>query len=49
MQGAFKSSLAEHDIHFHVDSVGRPYVCDYAQCESPGVSVDEARLVEPRP
>ncbi len=33
---------APHDIHFHFDSVGRPYVCDYARCESPGVSVDEA-------
>lgn len=33
---------AAHDIHFHFDSVGRPYVCDHAKCESPGVRVDEA-------
>jgi hypothetical protein len=32
---------AQHDVHGHLDSVGRPYVCDYARCDSPGVSVDE--------
>jgi hypothetical protein len=35
-------ATAQHDIHFHFDSVGRPYVCDHARCESPGVNVDEA-------
>jgi hypothetical protein len=32
----------QHDVHFHVDSVGRPYVCDYARCDSPGLTADEA-------
>jgi hypothetical protein len=32
------SAPAQHDVHFHVDSAGRPYVCDYARCDSPGVS-----------
>jgi hypothetical protein len=33
----------QHDVHhFHVDSVGRPYVCDYARCDSPGLTSDEA-------
>jgi hypothetical protein len=32
------SAPAQQDVHFHVDSTGRPYVCDYARCESPAVS-----------
>lgn len=32
------SAPAQHDVHFHIDSAGRPYVCDYARCESPAVS-----------
>ena len=35
----------QHDVHFHVDSVGRPYVCDYARCDSPSLTPDEAVLV----
>jgi hypothetical protein len=33
------------DVHFHLDSVGRPYVCDYARCDSPGLTTDEAVLI----
>ena len=56
MQDAFKSSLCgaygsgtsnEHkDVHFHVHSVGRPYVCDYARCDSPGLTAEETELVD---
>jgi hypothetical protein len=28
--------------HFHVDADGRPFVCDFARCESPGLTVAEA-------
>ena len=35
----------QHQVHCHVDSGGRPYVCDYARCDSPGLSPDEAVLV----
>ncbi len=36
---------APYDVHCHLDSAGRPYVCDYARCESPGLTADEAVLV----
>ncbi len=33
------SARPEHeDVHFHLDSEGRPFVCDTARCESPGLS-----------
>lgn len=32
----------QHDVHFHLDSGGRPYVCDYTRCDSPGLTADEA-------
>ncbi len=35
----------QHDVHCHVDSGGRPYVCDYARCDSPGLTPDEAMVV----
>jgi hypothetical protein len=28
------------DVHFHADANGRPYVCDYARCTSPGLDVE---------
>ena len=37
--------VVQHDVHCHLDSAGRPYVCDYARCESPGLTADEAVLV----
>lgn len=33
------------DIHFHVDSDGRPFVCDTARCESPALSHDEVGFI----
>jgi hypothetical protein len=27
--------------HFHADATGRPYVCDNARCESPGLDPRE--------
>jgi hypothetical protein len=38
-------ATVQHDVHFHVGSGGRPYVCDYTRCESPGLTADEAVLV----
>jgi len=38
-------AAVQHDVHFHVDSGGRPYVCDYTRCDSPGLTADEAVLV----
>lgn len=29
---------AHADVHFHLDSDGRPFVCDTARCESPALS-----------
>ena len=26
------------DVHFHLDSEGRPFVCDVVRCESPSLS-----------
>jgi hypothetical protein len=32
----------DHDgTHFHADADGRPYVCDYAHCTSPGLDPRE--------
>lgn len=41
------SAPAQHHVHCHIDAGGRPYVCDYARCESPGVSLDEVQLLQP--
>lgn len=33
---------SRHDsTHFHLSHDGRPYVCDFAHCDSPGLTVDE--------
>jgi hypothetical protein len=37
-------ATTQHDVHFHVDPGGRPYVCDYARCESPGLTCHEAQV-----
>jgi hypothetical protein len=29
------------DVHFHLDSEGRPFVCDTPRCESPALSHSE--------
>ena len=32
----------DHDRpHFHADAAGRPYVCDYERCTSPGLDPRE--------
>jgi hypothetical protein len=36
------AGTAEHHVHFHVDSAGRPFACDYARCDSPGLTAEEA-------
>ena len=38
-------ATAQHDVHFHLDSVGRPYVCDYERCDSPSLTTAEAVLI----
>jgi hypothetical protein len=38
-------ATVQHDVHFHLGSGGRPYVCDYTRCDSPGLTADEAVLV----
>jgi hypothetical protein len=36
--------MTHDDVHFHVDSDGWPFVCDYRRCESPGLTAGEAAL-----
>lgn len=31
----------QDSVHFHLGHDGRPYVCDFAHCDSPGLTVDE--------
>jgi hypothetical protein len=38
-------TTVQHDVHLHLDSAGRPFVCDYARCDSPGLTPDEAVLI----
>jgi hypothetical protein len=39
-------TTVNHHVHFHVDSAGRPFVCDYSRCDSPSLTQDEAMLVQ---
>ncbi len=32
---------SHEDVHFHLDSDGRPFVCDNVRCESPSPSRGE--------
>lgn len=32
-------------VHFHLDSDGRPFVCDAARCESPALSHGELGFI----
>ncbi|MGA2012638.1 MAG: hypothetical protein ABSH51_19190 [Solirubrobacteraceae bacterium] len=32
---------AEAAVHFHIGGDGRPFVCDVARCDSPGLSTRE--------
>jgi hypothetical protein len=29
------------DVHFHLDTNGRPFVCDFHRCDSPSLSPGE--------
>jgi hypothetical protein len=31
------------DVHFHTNEAGRPYVCDFARCDSARLSPGEVR------
>jgi hypothetical protein len=33
-------------VHFHVDSDGRAFVCDFHRCDSPALTLREAGLTE---
>jgi hypothetical protein len=33
-----------HDVHFHTDGDGRPYVCDVARCDSARLTTREIGL-----
>jgi hypothetical protein len=33
-------------VHFHIDADGRAYVCDYARCDSPALTLKEASLTD---
>ena len=32
------------DVHFHADAAGRPFVCDYARCDSARLSASEVGI-----
>ena len=38
---AVSAKPKHEDVHFHLDSDGRPFVCDTARCESPALSHGE--------
>jgi hypothetical protein len=35
------TSPPREPVHFHLGHDGRPFVCDFAHCDSPAVSLDE--------
>jgi hypothetical protein len=38
---ALRASSNHENVHFHVDSGGRAFVCDYERCESAALTQDE--------
>jgi hypothetical protein len=38
---AVRTMPAHEDVHFHLGSDGRPFVCDFHRCESPELSPSE--------
>jgi hypothetical protein len=42
---ALSPKPAREDVHFHLDSDGRPFVCDTARCESPALSHHELGFI----
>jgi hypothetical protein len=43
---AFRAGSHPENVHFHVDSGGRAFVCDYDRCESPALAPHEVRLID---
>jgi hypothetical protein len=43
------SSPSRDDVHFHIDSHGRPYVCDFHRCDSPSLTAREATMDQSGP
>jgi hypothetical protein len=41
---AFHAGSHPENVHFHVDSGGRAFVCDYDRCESPALTPGEVGL-----
>jgi hypothetical protein len=37
----FRTSSDRENVHFHLDSGGRAFVCDYDRCESAALTRDE--------
>jgi hypothetical protein len=42
---AISEKPEREDVHFHLDSDGRPFVCDAARCESPALPHGEVGLI----
>ena len=42
---AVSTKRSHEDVHFHLDSDGRPFVCDTVRCESPSLSHAEVGFV----
>ena len=40
----FRASPDHEHVHFHADSDGRAFVCDYYRCESAALTHDEVGL-----
>jgi hypothetical protein len=38
---ALRSKPTHEEVHVHLDSDGRPFVCDVDRCESPALSPSE--------
>ena len=41
---AIHGDSTQDHVHFHAGSDGRPYVCDYQRCDSPGLTRREVGL-----
>ena len=42
---AVSTKPSHEDVHFHLDSDGRPFVCDIVRCDSPSLSQGEVGFV----
>jgi hypothetical protein len=43
---ALRTRPSHENVHFHLDSDGRPFVCDVDRCESPALSPGEVGLAD---